>query len=182
MRALSGDSNPAATNQQKRKDELTDTNVEFDPFADEEAPAVKKAAPKKAATAAPKPEADTRVGGTVKGGAGFDVPWLTPSWPTWKAAAEDLADPETQEHMKFVADQLARFSAYFQGKVAEYAPAKPAAAAPSNRAPAGATEPPAGTPAAPGPDWTYKTGVGKTGKPWKAWMPPRGSNENPVWL
>jgi hypothetical protein len=163
---------------------VKENELTVDPFAEfSETETVKKAAPKKAPVKVePGEDGGTRVGGTVKGGSGFDVPWLTPSWPTWKAAAEDLADPETQEHMRFVADQLARFSAYFQKKVTEYAPEK-AAGTPARSAPAQATEAPAGTPPAPGPDWTYKTGVNsKTGKTWKAWMPPRGSDAQPVWL
>ena len=166
--------------------------TDFDPFGDvpaddpqpapfeEQEPAPKKAV-KKAAPKVQEVDDGFRLGITTKGGAGFDVPWLTPSYPSWAAAAESLTDPETQQHIVTVMSAVAKMNAAFQKLVAAAAPEKPSGGSGGAPARPGA-EAPAGTPEAPGPDWTYKTGVGKNGKTWKAWMPPRGSNEQPVWL
>lgn len=141
------------------------------PFADEPEAPVKKAAPKKAVA---KPASDREgVTVTLKGGAGFDAPWIV-------IHAADIADAYEQvsgDNASLLAKLMEKASAaaaHFSGQ------SKPSSGARS--APQGAAEPPAGTAAAPGPDWTYKTGVGKTGKTWKGWFPPRGSSESPVWL
>jgi len=47
----------------------------------------------------------------------------------------------------------------------------------------GRQDPPAGAPPCPGDGWEFKSGVSKnSGKAWKAWMPPKGSNEKPVFF
>jgi hypothetical protein len=153
------------------------TEFDNDPFADVEVEApvepVKKAPAKKVAT---KPSSDREgVTVTLKGGAGFDAPWIVIHAADLADAYEQVSGDNAGVLVKLM-EQTSKAAQHFSGQ------SKSSGAAPSNRAPAGATEAPAGTPAAPGPDWTYKTGVGKTGKPWKAWMPPRGSSEQPVWL
>lgn len=152
-----------------------------DTFAEPPAEAPKKAPAKKAAA----PVAPVTVGGgkadiTLKGGAGFDVPWIPLGYSSVAEAHADLTNPETQRQLAELFDVVAKANALFASKVAAAAPAKAdtrggAPARPGN-------EPPAGTPEAPGPDWTFKTGIGKNGKTWKAWMPPRGSDAQPVWL
>lgn len=116
---------------------------------------------------------------TLKGGAGYDVPWIPLGFPSIDAAHAALTDPETQRKLAELMDVVAKANALFNSKVAAVQPPK------GNKGGAPArpgAEAPAGTPEAPGPGWTYKTGVGKNGKTWKAWMPPRGSDESPVWL
>ena len=154
---------------------------DIDPFADvvadtdapepfTEAPA-KKAAPKKVTT--PKAEATGREGLTVtlKGGAGFDAPWIV-------IHAADIPDAYEQLSGDYAAilvelmDKVKKAGSYFSAGSAK---SNGAPARPGNEAPSDAGE-------APGPDWTFKTGVGKNGKTWKAWMPPRGSDAQPVWL
>lgn len=111
---------------------------------------------------------------TLKGGAGFDAPWLVYHATSVDDALALFADPGKLANLM---ERVQKAGAFFTG----LAPAK--AAQSGGGAPARpGSEPPAGVPAAPGPDWTYKTGVGKNGKTWKAWMPPRGSDEKPVWL
>lgn len=156
--------------------------TDFDPFAEIEATSdddvvpfsepPKKAAPKKAAA---KPAGDEgKLVVTLKGGAGFDAPWLVYHATSLDDALDLFGDPgklanlmeRVQSAGKFFTGLAPKSSAPASGG----APARPG------------NEPPAGTPAAPGPDWTYKAGVGKNGKTWKAWMPPRGSDASPVWL
>lgn len=148
-----------------------------DPFADEaqgetvldtppaESVKVRKAAPKAAATD------EGKVVVTLKGGPGFDAPWIV----IHAASASDAYD-QLDGTMAELMSKVQAAAKHFSGQ----APAKEGRSA--SAPPRGAVEPPAGTPPAPGPDWQYKTGVGKNGKTWKAWMPPRDSDESPVWL
>lgn len=105
---------------------------------------------------------------TFKEGAGFDASWTVVHANTVAEANSILSDPQ----FKALLDQSKKVAAYFRGGSA-------AAARPAPQ-PAAAPPPGAGDP--PGPDWTFKSGVGKNGKPWKAWMPPRGSDAEPVWI
>lgn len=111
---------------------------------------------------------------TLKGGAGFDAPWLVYHSTGVDDALGLFSDPGKLANLM---ERVQAAGKFFVG----LAPAK--AANSSGGAPARpGAEAPAGTPAAPGPDWTFKTGMGKNNKPWKAWMPPRGSDASPVWL
>lgn len=158
--------------------------TEFDPFndvpQDEDAvePFTEKPAPKKAAVKKPAVKKDTDREGvtvTLKGGAGFDAPWIV-------IHASDIEDAYEQVSGDG-ASLLAKLMDRVRHAAAHFTSLGGATTGPSGGAPTRpGNEPPAGTPEAPGPDWTYKTGVGKNGKTWKAWMPPRGSSENPVWL
>ncbi len=157
---------------------------DIDPFADvvadtdapepfTEAPA-KKAAPKKVTPKAEVVAGEGKVTITLKGGAGFDAPWIV-------VHAADIPDAYLQLSGDNAAllvelmEKVKKAGAHFSGGSAKSGSSGGAPARPGNEAPEGTAE-------APGPDWTYKTGVGKNGKTWKAWMPPRGSSENPVWL
>lgn len=152
--------------------DVEDTTIEEGvPFEEPAAP-VKKAAPKKAAPKQPSDREGVTV--TLKGGSGFDAPWIV----IHASDLEDAYDQVSGENASLLAKLMEKtaaagkhFSGFGGGKDAP------------RSAPQAAAEAPAGTPEAPGPDWVYKTGVNaKTGKPWKAWMPPRGSDAKPVWL
>lgn len=159
---------------------IADDTAEGVPFEEPAAP--KKAAPKKAAAAAVSVSEGGKADITLKGGAGFDVPWIPLGYGSIAEAHASLTNPETQKQLAELFEVVAKANALFAAKVAALAPAKPAGGSGGAPARPGA-EAPAGTPEAPGPDWTYKTGVSpNTGKTWKAWMPPRGSDAKPVWL
>ena len=155
-------------------DAIADDSV-GEPFEDTQ-PAVKKAAPKKAAVKADT-DSEGKLTVTLKGGAGFDAPWIV----VHAASVDDALEVFQGDAAKLASlmDRVQSAGKHFTG----LAPAKPAAGG-SGGAPARpGAEAPAGTPEAPGPDWTFKTGVSpNTGKTWKAWMPPRGSDAKPVWL
>lgn len=154
-------------------DAIADDSV-GEPFEDTP-PAVKKAAPKKVAVKAD-PEGEGKLTVTLKGGAGFDAPWIV----VHAANVDDALDLFQGDASKLASlmDRVQSAGKHFTG----LAPAKPAGGSGGAPARPGA-EAPAGTPEAPGPDWTFKTGVNaNTGKTWKAWMPPRGSDAKPVWL
>jgi hypothetical protein len=155
--------------------------TDFDPFenapvdaAEEpfEQPASKKAPARKAAATS---TSEGKLTLTLKGGAGFDSPWIVIHAADVDDALDQVSGDNASKLAKLM-DETRKAANHFAGS----APAKAAAA--GRPAPQAAGEAPAGTPEAPGPDWVYKTGVGKTGKTWKAWMPPRGSSESPVWL
>jgi hypothetical protein len=153
---------------------------DIDPFADAPedaeaqevaAPPAKKAPAKKvAATKKENTLSESKVTITLKGGSAYEAPWVV-------IHADDLNDANDQvsgENAAVLADLLSKVQ-----KAGEHfvglAPAKAAKAAPA------AVNAPA-RPAGVGEDWTYKEGIGKNGKGWKAWMPPRGSDASPVWL
>ena len=133
-------------------------------------------APKKAAKkAAPKPvvapEGDGKVTITLKGGAGFDAPWIV-------IHATDIADAYEQLSGDYAAilvelmGKVKKAGTFFSGGNG---------AAPRPAAPAQAQEAPAGAPECP-PGWTYRSGVGKTGKPYKGYFPPRGDDTKPIFF
>ena len=166
---------------EERKSKLSDVDPFSDVPVDTEAPEPftepepKKAAPKKVAAKKQEVEVsgDGKVTITLKGGAGFDAPWIV-------IHAADIPDAYLQlsgDHAALLVelmDKVKKAGAHFAGGASKGLQV-PAPVRPGNEAPPG-------TVGAPGPDWTYKTGVGKNGKTWKAWMPPRGSDEPPVWL
>lgn len=143
-----------------------------EPFTDEPTP--KKAAAKKAAPKKVEQSSDREgVTVTLKGGAGFDAPWIVIHASDINDAYEQLSGDNASVLAKLM-DRTRHAASHFTSLGGGQAPAAPAARP--------GQEPPAGVGEAPGPDWTFKSGVGKNGKTWKAWMPPRGSSESPVWL
>lgn len=122
--------------------------------------------------------ADGKVVLTFKGGTGFDAPWVV----IHAASLDDALSYVTEGGAK-LADlftRVQRAATAFNGGSA--APSS----SPRQAAPQAAQGPPAGAPAAPGPDWVYKNGITKSGKNqgkmWHGWMPPRGSSESPVFF
>lgn len=158
------------------------TATDYDPFdnvpADEAGEAPKKAPAKKAAVKAQSVTDEGKIVLTFKEGAGFDSSWTVVHANTVGEARAILDDPEFKELL----DQSKKVAAYFRGGSAPSGGGRPAA---GGGAPQGATSPPPGAPAAPGPDWVYKTGVKKNGQgTWQAWMPPAHlkDSEKPVWF
>lgn len=153
--------------------------TEYDPFApkpDEAQADVTTEAPAQPATRPVAASGDVEaITTTFKGGVGFDAPWVVT-----RARTIDEADALLDKKLADYFAKVQRVSAKFieLGGGAKSAPAS--AAAPAR------TQPPSGSPEAPGPDWVYKSGVTKSGKnqgkTWQAWMPPRGSNEDPVFF
>lgn len=155
-----------------------------DPFATDEAEAQETVldappaeAPKKIGAVkvdvVPNVVTEGKVVVTLKGGSGFDAPWIV----IHAASVEDANSQLNNELMELMG-RVQKAGQFFSGQ----APAKSSGGSSAGAPPRGAVEAPAGTPPAPGPDWQYKTGVGKNGKTWKAWMPPRDSDASPVWL
>ncbi|AWY03580.1 hypothetical protein SEA_HOOKMOUNT_49 [Mycobacterium phage Hookmount] len=160
------------------------------PEAPKKAPA-KKAAAKKAEPSVTNVIAsdEGKVVLTFKGGTGFDAPWIV-------IHATDLDDAlaqvtgENASTLGALFERVQNAGQHFSGLGPK--PANGGNGGGSggggggqrrSNAPRQAQEPPADAPPAPGPDWTYKSGKKKNGNgTWQAWMPPRGSNEDPVWF
>lgn len=133
---------------------------------------------------------NNKIVATLKGGSGFDAPWIVIHGDT----PEEVLDILNDEQTKALLDQTQKVGQYF----AKQGASAPAAGGNGGRAPR------QGQPAASAgldlsekdldkieketgdrvvPDgWTPKSGVGKNGKTWRAIMPPRDSGQSPIWL
>lgn len=153
--------------------------TDFDPFAaalEAEAPASNNIETKE------KPVANTndeKFSLTFKGGAGFDAPWAVLKPADFDEALAMVTDPRLKELL----DQMQKVGQYFAGLGKSTGGGRPSGGGGQGQPgqPAGSTGPRPTDPPCP-EGWTYKEGVGKNGKTWRAFMPPRGSNEQPQWL
>lgn len=111
--------------------------------------------------------ADGKISITLKGGKGYDAPWIVVSGDTVAEVEQsmlELGESRLIELTKLGSEALI-------GAVGAGAAAR------------GGGEPVASDrPAGVGADWTLREGTGKNGKPWRGWFPPRGSTEKPVWV
>lgn len=134
---------------------------------------------------------NAKVTATLKGGSGFDAPWIVLHGDTPAEVLDQLNDQVTKE----LIEQTQKVGQYFAG-LGKPAPAAgggggraPRAGQPTGAANLelsdkdldqleerfGSREVPAG--------WDLRSGVGKSnGKPWRAVMPPRGSDEKPLFF
>lgn len=112
--------------------------------------------------------ADGKISITLKGGKGYDAPWIVVSGDTVSEVEQSML--ELGESRLIELTNLG--SKALVGAVGE-------SSAPQGE---GGSQPLADRPAGVGPDWTLREGTGKQGKPWKGWFPPRGSTEKPVWV
>jgi gp49 len=111
--------------------------------------------------------ADGKISITLKGGKGYDAPWIVVSGDTVAEVERsmlELGESRLIELTKLGSEALV--GAVGVGGAAQ----------------GGGTPVEADRPAGVGADWTLREGTGKNGKPWKGWFPPRGSTEKPVWV
>ena len=111
---------------------------------------------------------------TLKGGSGFDAPWIVIHADDTAEAVAVLRGDSIEELLKATKEVSDKFNG-------GQAPAQPRQAPRTQGMPAGANEPRPSDPPMP-EGWTYKTGVNKNGKAYRAYFPPRGSQESPQWL
>lgn len=111
--------------------------------------------------------ADGKISITLKGGKGYDAPWIVVS-------GDSVAEVE-QSMLELGESRLIELtnlgSKALMGAVGESSQG-------ASQRHAGE----AGRPDGVGADWTLREGTSKEGKPWKGWFPPRGSTEKPVWV
>ena len=111
---------------------------------------------------------------TLKGGSGFDAPWIVIHADDTAEAVAVLRGDSIEELLKATKEVSDKFNG-------GQAPAQQRQAPRTQGMPAGANEPRPSDPPMP-EGWTYKTGVNKNGKAYRAYFPPRGSQESPQWL
>lgn len=117
-------------------------------------------------------QTQAKIVATLKGGSGYDAPWIVVHADTPEEAAAALKDPAMKELLELTQNVGSKF--------VEMAPAK-AAPAQSTAAPAAATAAPGGQ--TPPEGYVFKSGMGKNGKMWKAFMPIDRNSGLPVqWL
>lgn len=112
---------------------------------------------------------DGKIVVTLKGGKGYEAPWIVVHANTVEEANEQLNDAGLADLIK----QTKKVAEFFNGgPQANNGPSGQPQAA--TQAPGG-QEPPEG--------YVFKSGVGKNGRPWKAFMPAdRNSGLEPIWL
>jgi hypothetical protein len=109
---------------------------------------------------------------TLKGGTGFDAPWIV-------IHADDAADALSQfdNTLASLMEKAQHAAKHFGSLGSPSGGGRPAAAG----QPAGSTEAPPWAPPKPFDDFVYKTGVSaKNGKVWHAWMPPQKGDARPA--
>jgi len=118
---------------------------------------------------------------TFKSGGGFADPWIV-IHATDVADAYDQVSGENASTLAKLMDATAKAAKYFAGQSISpaQAPRGGGSAPAAKPAPAQTAPAKAGDPECP-EGWTYKTGS-KNGKTWRAYMPPQGSGESPMWL
>lgn len=102
---------------------------------------------------------------TLKGGAGYDAPWIVIHSDKVADALETLED----DKLKALLDRAKHVAEYFGGGQTSQQQQGGQGATPTR---------PANVP----DDWSYRSGVSQKGKPYKGWFPPAGSTERPVFL
>ncbi|MEU4709465.1 hypothetical protein AB0G00_23810 [Nocardia salmonicida] len=162
---------------------------DFDPFAavtaDEAQTAepAKRAAPKKAPARVATASLDEgKVTVTLKGGGGFEEPWIVIHAANVAEAVALLSAHADVVELMDLTQQAAKAFRERSTVAPKAAAASGGAGYRSGGAPAGAQAAPAGSPECP-PGWEFKSGANKTtGKPWKGFFPPRGSTEKPLFF
>ena len=126
---------------------------------------------KKETSVANTPDTQSKIVVTLKGGSGYEAPWIV----VHADSADDALETLNDERMKALMEQTKKVGSFFGSGGGNSRPA-------ANGRPAGATQPPAGAPTPP-EGYVYKTGMGKNGRPWYAFMGENRSDNLPViWL
>lgn len=122
-------------------------------------------------SATPSPDTQSKIVTTLKGGAGFDAPWIVIHSDSVGEALEVLNNENIGDLMDAAQKAAAKFN---NGKPAP-APRR------GGGKPAGATQAPNGQ--EPPEGYTFKSGVSKNGRAWKAFMPiDQTSGLEVIWL
>lgn len=105
---------------------------------------------------------------TLKGGAGFDAPWVVIHASSVEES-DALLDQAFADYLK----KVQRVASFFSGGLSAPSGGSAPQQSPRSRAPQGATEPPPWFPPPPAEGWVYKTGKKKNGDGvYHAWAPP----------
>lgn len=154
---------------------ITEVDVATEsPFDESPAEAPKKAAVKKVAVKPATTREDGKVVLTLKGGSGFDAPWIV----IHAMSLDDAYEQVSGDNAALLAKVMERTAAAAK-HFGTFKPAAPAGAPAQSRAPQ--QQPPANAPDCP-PGWEFKSGVSKAGKAYKGFFPPRGDESKPIFF
>lgn len=154
-----------------------------DPWGAEETAPVQAPAAPKAAPVREQAPSNEGVTVTLKGGKGYEAPWIVIHAADPASALEQLNDPT----LKTLADLTAKVGGYFAGKGAQTPAAGPSGPTPS--APTGGSRPahqqaPGGAKYCDHGEMVFKSGVNAAGKPWSGhFCPERDKSQqcDPQW-
>ncbi len=108
---------------------------------------------------------------TLKGGKGYEAPWIVIHANDVNEANEQLNDENLADLIK----QTKKVAEFFNGGANTQANNGPKGQPQAATQAPGGQQPPEG--------YVFKSGVGKNGRPWKAFMPAdRNSGLDPIWL
>lgn len=138
-----------------------------------EAPATESTTSTKKENTLTTTESQSKIVTTLKGGSGYDAPWVVVHSDTPAEALDTLSDPALKELLDKAKEVGAHFSGGSKGNARPKQAGQPQGAV---NAPAGSPNPPEG--------YVFKSGISKkNGKPWKAFMPiDRNSGLETIWL
>lgn len=119
---------------------------------------------------------DGKVVTTFKEAAGFDASWIVIHADSVDETIDILSD---REKMETLMNMVKGAALVFRGGAVSAGQQRGGGS--KQGQPEGSKKPPAGTPPAPDDTYEYRTGS-KNGNAWHAWMPPKGSNKEVVWL
>lgn len=103
---------------------------------------------------------------TLKGGSGYDAPWIV-----LRAGTVEEMNTVLNTELSALMERVSKAGQHFAG----LAPAKASGASTAARREEPSDIPGSHLAQKPGDGWEYKTAV-KNGKPWWGWFPPRGSD------
>lgn len=141
-----------------------------DPFASADTDSTPTTEKKETATVATQNTESNKIVVTLKGGSGYDAPWIV----VHADDAQDALNTLNDESMKELVGLTQKVGESFAGL-------KKGGSVSQGGKPAAATQAPNGQ--QPPEGYVFKSGIGKTGKPWKAFMPiDRNSGLEVIWL
>lgn len=154
---------------------ITEVDVAEDsPFDEPPAEAPKKAAVKKVAGKPASTREDGKVVLTLKGGSGFEAPWIV----IHAMSLDDAYEQVSGDNASLLAKVMERTAAAAK-HFGTFKPAPAGAATATVSRPQ--QQPPANAPDCP-PGWEFKSGVSKAGKAYKGFFPPRGDESKPIFF
>ncbi|MFB7473199.1 hypothetical protein [Kitasatospora sp. NPDC056184] len=154
-------------------DPFADNDTTTDPFGGSTEPADTTSTTKETTVTTTTPEhSETGVSITLKGGSGYDAPWIVFRGANLRDAHAQMADKEA---LKALVDDVAKVGAYFASTGAPKA--AQAASGGGNEASAQQPARPANVPA----HYVFKSGVSKkSGKAYRMWIDPNDRDAKPI--
>jgi len=151
----------------------------FDAPATEAAPATAQVAPRPTGS-------EDKIVVTLKGGGGYDAPWVVVHGGSPTETLSVLEDPALQQVLAKAKQLGGQFSAGQSRPPAQKTSQAPAQGGDQYQGhPIGFAQQdytPSGSSTECPPGWTFRVGRNKAGKPYMGFFPPRGVEAQPIWI